>query len=72
MSSLNAATYQIISKVIFNIDENPATPQQYGVRGIPALLIFENGQVKAEKIVFWLYAFSNTPFIDASATLNFA
>ena len=33
-----------------NIDENPQTPQQYGVRGIPTLLIFENGQVKAEKI----------------------
>jgi thioredoxin 1 len=36
--------------VKLNIDENPATPQQYGVRGIPTLLIFENGQVKAEKI----------------------
>lgn len=36
--------------VKLNIDENPATPQQFGVRGIPTLLIFENGQVKAEKI----------------------
>ncbi|XDZ65184.1 thioredoxin [Alphaproteobacteria bacterium LSUCC0684] len=36
--------------VKLNIDENPITPQQYGVRGIPTLLIFENGQVKAEKI----------------------
>lgn len=33
-----------------NIDENPQTPQQYGVRGIPTLLIFQNGEVKAEKI----------------------
>jgi thioredoxin 1 len=33
-----------------NIDENPQTPMQYGVRGIPTLLIFEKGQVKAEKI----------------------
>ena len=33
-----------------NIDENPQTPQQYGVRGIPTLLIFEAGQIKAEKI----------------------
>jgi thioredoxin 1 len=33
-----------------NIDENPETPQLYGVRGIPTLLIFENGEVKAEKI----------------------
>ena len=39
-----------IKIVKVNIDENPQTPQQYGVRGIPTLLIFEKGQVKAEKI----------------------
>ena len=33
-----------------NIDENPNTPTQYGVRGIPTLLIFKSGQVVAEKI----------------------
>ncbi len=33
-----------------NIDENPSTPQQYGVRGIPTLLIFENGEIKSEKV----------------------
>ena len=33
-----------------NIDENPETPMQYGVRGIPTLLIFDKGEVKAEKI----------------------
>ena len=33
-----------------NIDENPATPQSYNVRGIPTLLIFKGGQVVAEKI----------------------
>ena len=33
-----------------NIDENPQTPMQYGVRGIPTLLIFDKGEVKAEKI----------------------
>jgi len=33
-----------------NIDENPSTPQQYGVRGIPTLLLFKNGEVVAEKI----------------------
>ena len=28
-----------------DIDSNPLTPQAYGIRGIPALLIFQNGQV---------------------------
>jgi thioredoxin 1 len=33
-----------------NIDENPATPQKYGVRGIPTMMIFKNGQVAATKV----------------------
>lgn len=33
-----------------DVDRNPATPQRYGVRGIPTLLIFKGGQVK-EQIV---------------------
>ena len=37
-----------IAKV--NIDENPSTPAKYGVRGIPTLIIFKNGQVAAQKI----------------------
>ncbi len=28
-----------------NVDENPATPGQYGVRGIPTLLVIKGGQV---------------------------
>lgn len=28
-----------------NIDENPRTPQQYNVRGIPNLILFKGGQV---------------------------
>ena len=28
-----------------NVDENPRTPMQYSVRGIPTLLVFKSGQV---------------------------
>lgn len=38
----------IIAKM--NIDENPKTPQQYAVRGIPALILFKNGQVESQKV----------------------
>lgn len=33
-----------------DVDKNVATPQRYGVRGIPTLLIFKGGQVQ-EQIV---------------------
>ena len=33
-----------------NIDSNPSTPQKYGVRGIPTLILFKNGQVAATKV----------------------
>jgi thioredoxin 1 len=33
-----------------NIDENPQTPMKYGVRGIPTLILFKDGQVAATKI----------------------
>jgi len=28
-----------------NVDENPAIPGQYGVRGIPTLILFKDGQI---------------------------
>ncbi len=37
-----------IAKV--NIDKNPGTPQKYGVRGIPTLIIFKNGQAVSTKV----------------------
>ena len=33
-----------------NIDENPQTPMKYGVRGIPTMIVFKDGQVAATKI----------------------
>ena len=32
-----------------NVDENPNSPAQMGVRGIPALFLFKNGQVVSNK-----------------------
>ncbi|MCF7982653.1 MAG: thioredoxin TrxA [Pseudomonadales bacterium] len=33
-----------------NIDENEATPPKYGIRGIPTLMLFKNGNVEATKV----------------------
>ena len=33
-----------------NIDENQSTPQKYGIRGIPTLMIFKNGNIEATKV----------------------
>jgi thioredoxin 1 len=33
-----------------NVDENPATPSRYGVRGIPNLIILKGGAVKEQLV----------------------
>jgi len=33
-----------------NVDENQVTPSKYGVRGIPTLLLFKNGEVVSKKV----------------------
>jgi len=41
------------SKVKFvklDVDQNPATPPKFGVRGIPTLILFKDGQVKATQV----------------------
>lgn len=38
----------IVAKV--NIDNNPKTPQTYGVRGIPTLILFKDGEILATKV----------------------
>ena len=37
-----------IAKV--NVDENPNVPGQYGIRGIPTLLLFNNGELISQKV----------------------
>ena len=38
----------IVAKL--NIDDNPATPPKYGIRGIPTLMLFKEGNVEATKV----------------------
>ena len=33
-----------------NIDEAPNTPTKYGVRGIPTMLLFKDGELKSTKV----------------------
>jgi thioredoxin 1 len=44
------ATTGKVTVAKINIDDNPATPKKYGVRGIPTLMLFKGGQVAATKI----------------------
>lgn len=48
-----------------NIDENPATPAKYGIRGIPTLMIFKDGNVEATKVGA-LSKSQLTAFIDSN------
>ncbi|HFD31484.1 MAG TPA: thioredoxin TrxA [Gammaproteobacteria bacterium] len=38
----------VIAKL--NIDDNSVTPPKYGIRGIPTLMLFKNGDVEATKV----------------------
>jgi thioredoxin 1 len=33
-----------------DVDANQAVPAQFGIRGIPTLILFKNGQVAAQKV----------------------
>ncbi|WP_294947031.1 thioredoxin TrxA [Sulfurivirga sp.] len=48
-----------------NIDDNPSTPPKYGVRGIPTLMLFKNGEVEATQVGA-LSKSQLTTFLDAN------
>ena len=39
-----------VTVVKINIDDNPQTPQHYGVRGIPTMMLFKDGQMSSMKV----------------------
>src|SRR5689334_8779219 len=39
-----------LTVVKLNIDQNEQTPPKYGIRGIPTLMLFQGGEVKATKV----------------------
>jgi len=49
LEELSAAYEGRVKIVKINVDENPNSPAQLGVRGIPALFLFKDGQVVSNK-----------------------
>jgi thioredoxin 1 len=49
LEELSVAFEGKVKVVKVNVDENPDSPAQMGVRGIPALFMFKNGQVVSNK-----------------------
>ena len=61
-----AADYEGKLKITkLNIDENPATPPKFGIRGIPTLMIFKGCDVQSTKVGA-LSKSQLTAFIDQS------
>jgi len=50
LEEISAEMSDKVTVAKLNIDENPGTPTKYGVRGIPTLMLFKDGQVAATKI----------------------
>ena len=50
LDELSAELEGKITIAKLNIDENPHVPTKYGVRGIPTMMIFQDGQVAATKV----------------------
>lgn len=45
-----ATEMQGVTIAKMNVDENPQTPAKFGVRGIPTLLIFKDGELKQTRV----------------------
>lgn len=50
LEDLAAKLNNQVKIVKLDVDANPATPPKFGVRGIPTLILFKDGQVKATQV----------------------
>lgn len=50
LEEISAEMSDRVTIVKINIDDNPETPSNYGVRGIPTLMLFKNGEVADTKV----------------------
>jgi thioredoxin 1 len=50
LEEISAELGGAVKVVKMNIDEDPMTPNRYGVRGIPTLMLFKGGKVAATKV----------------------
>ena len=50
LDEIGAAMSGKLTIAKLNIDDNPNTPSKYGVKAIPTLILFNNGQVVATKL----------------------
>ena len=50
LEEIAAEKTNVLKVVKLNIDENPQTPQKYGVNGIPTLMLFKNGELLDTKV----------------------
>ena len=51
--ALEEISEEMSNKVIIakhNIDQEPNTPTKYGIKGIPTMLLFKDGELKATKV----------------------
>ncbi|MGH6934520.1 MAG: thioredoxin [Dongiaceae bacterium] len=46
--SISMAAKVTVAKL--NIDDNPKTVKKYGIRGVPTLMVFKDGQLAATKV----------------------
>ena len=50
LEQLSEEMKDTVKIVKMNIDENPATPSKFGVRGIPTMILFKEGKQVAVKV----------------------